>query len=146
MAIKKIHFYLPIVLLLICDPSNTKEFIIMNDTSIEMDISLHHGAEIDNIFLPANNSRTIYEFTSIGGDFGSISKFDSLVFEFKDSNRVSWLKPNNSYGYIDLDFNIGEIRENYKDVYNRSFWMFLSDNNKEQWIYSVKDEDFEFFE
>jgi hypothetical protein len=66
---------------------------------------------------------------------------------FTDINKtIKWLKPNNNYGYIDIDNNISEERNIQKDIYNRRNWTFQTNGDDEVWIFTINESDLDLFE
>jgi hypothetical protein len=146
MDTKIIHLLVLALLLLSCDPkSSNKSFFIENLTTKDLNVKLYKQGNSNTLDLFQNSTLNILEFSALGGDFGAISDFDSIMFT--DINKtIKWLKPNNNYGYIDIDNNISEERNIQKDIYNRRNWTFQTNGDDEGWIFTINESDLDLFE
>lgn len=146
MDTKIMHLLVLALMLISCDPkSSNKRFSIENLTTKDLDIILYQQGNTNTLNLFQNNTLNILEFSALGGDFGAISDFDSIMFTDMDKS-IKWLKPNNNYGYIDIDNNIGIERDVLKDIYNRKNWIFQANGDDEEWIFTISESDLELFE
>jgi len=133
------------VFILSCDPSSEKSFIINNNTSETLSISVDNSSEIIKFEIQPHNQINILEFGSIGGDFGAISDFNSTLFTLNNGKYFKHIRPENSYGYIDIDNNIGTDRNISKDFYNKKYWEFKTIGDDEQWTFTINDKDLDLF-
>ncbi|MCF6213954.1 MAG: hypothetical protein L3J45_08015 [Flavobacteriaceae bacterium] len=146
MGTKIINLLILALLLLSCDPkSSNKSFFIKNLTTKNLNVRLYQQENDNNLDLPQNSIITILEFSALGGDFGAISDFDSIMLSDTNKN-IKWIKPDNIYGYIDTDNNIGKERDVQKDIYNRKNWTSQINGDDEEWIFTINESDLDLFE
>jgi len=137
------------ILFLACnpiDPESEKTFVLNNNTNEQMNISLYQSTKLINLELSSNNKIILLKFEGIGGGFGAISDFDSISILLSNGKIFKRIKPNNSYGYIDVDNNIGVNRNIEKDFYNKKYWEFKTISNNEEWLFTINEEDLDLFE
>ncbi len=137
------------ILFLACnpiDPESEKTFVLNNNTNKQMNISLYQSTRLTNLELSSNNKIILLKFGGIGGDFGAISDFDSISILLNNGKLFKRTKPNNSYGYIDTDNNIGTDRNIGKDFYNKKYWQFKTVGSDEEWTFTINEEDLNLFE
>ncbi len=137
------------VLILACDPidpESEKTFVLNNSTNEQMNISLYQSTKITNLELSSNNKIILLKFGGIGGGFGAVSDLDSISILLNNGKIFKRIKPNNSYGYIDVDNNIGVNRNIEKDFYNKDYWEFRTVGDNEEWLFTINEEDLDLFE
>ena len=135
------------IVFLSCDPpSSEKLFIINNNTSKTLSISVDNSSGIKKMDIQPHNQINILEFGGIGGDFGAVSDFNSISFTLNNGKYFKHIRPENSYGYIDIDNGIGTDRNIPKDFYNKKYWKFKTVGDDEEWIFTINEEDLALFE
>lgn len=85
-------------------------FVLDNQTSEELKISTFESGNKSQYQRSALSQFLLIRVDAVGGDFGAIADFDSIMFEQKKGNSIKWFKPNNLYGFVDEDNNIGKDR------------------------------------
>ncbi len=128
--------------LFVCDPGKeTRSFLLQNESSSDIEINLYQNGETSFAVLNEKTSFSILEFNSRGRDFGAITTYDSVHFMIDENHNIIWIKPENRFGYIDTENNVGETRLIYKDFYDRKNWTFLIAGDNEEWVYTIDPED-----
>ncbi|PCJ95502.1 MAG: hypothetical protein COA50_09915 [Flavobacteriaceae bacterium] len=69
MNIKIIYFLLFCVVFVSCDPTSEKSLIVRNDSAENLELIIH------------GKSKLIFNINAIGGDFGLIGSYDSILIK-----------------------------------------------------------------
>ena len=148
MGSKKIIWAVVVILSILgCDPSMDIKYYIKNTTDKEISITLYENNTNKSDVIFTNTEYTVKEVYGLGtGGFGSIGTFDSIKLVITSENRMlKWERPNKSYGYIDIDNNIGKDRNIGKDFYNRKYWALRSIGDEEEWTFIIDEIDLDLF-
>jgi len=144
------HIYLLgfVLLLFSCDPNSREiSLSINNKTNQTFKINLFMNSEENSFDISELISIQFLKYSALGGGFNAIADFDSIkIYNTINGKKIKWAKPDNTYGYLDTDNNIGTERDVPKDIYNSKYWTLQANGDDEEWIFTIIESDLELFE
>ena len=149
MDTRDIYLLLLTLSFLSCDPNSREiSFSVENKTNQTFKITLFESSKENTFDLLELSSVEFLRYGALGGGFGAIANFDSIrTFSTTSGKKLEWIKPNNSFGYIDPDYRIGQERDIEKDIYNVKHWQLeIKGYDDEEWIFTINESDLELFE
>jgi elongation factor P--beta-lysine ligase len=149
MGIKSISAIIYIILFLICSPAPRDiSFTIENNTQHDFKVNTFwRNSEVNNYDMLELSSVEFYKVRIRHAGFGNISSLDSIIIvDVTNTKKQKWVRPNNTYGFIDTDKNYGEEREVPKDMYNKKNWTLEMFGDDQEWTFTINDSDLGLFE